>query len=278
MIGIVDVGGGVRGIYGAGVLDYCLDQNINFDLFIGVSAGSANGASFLANQRGRNYKFYTEYSLRKEYMSISNFIYKKSYLDLNYVYSTLTNDDGEYPLDYDSFSNNPCQYYAVASRECDNKAIYFTKKDISRNNYDVFKASSCVPIACKPYIINDISYFDGGLSDPIPFKKAFEMGCDKVIVILTRPKNYVRVDKTDKRLSLLLRNKYPITAKALKNRASLYNKLLSEAINLEKEGKLLIIAPDDIGNLGTFNKDKEELDKLYKKGYNNAKIIQDFIK
>ena len=104
------------------------------------------------------------------------------------------------------------------------------------------------------------------------------MGCDKVIVILTRPKNYVRVDKTDKRLSLLLRNKYPITAKALKNRASLYNKLLSEAINLEKEGKLLIIAPDDIGNLGTFNKDKEELDKLYKKGYNNAKIIQDFIK
>ena len=68
----IDVGGGLRGIYAAGVLDYCMDKNIRFDLGIGVSAGSANLASYGAGQRGRNYQFYTEYAFRKEYMSLGS--------------------------------------------------------------------------------------------------------------------------------------------------------------------------------------------------------------
>ncbi len=104
--GIIDVGGGFRGIYAVGVLDYCMDQNIKFDLGIGVSAGSANLSSYVAGQRGRNYKFYTEYSFRKQYMSLKNFIFKKSYVDMDYVYGTLCNTDGEYPLDYSTLREN----------------------------------------------------------------------------------------------------------------------------------------------------------------------------
>ena len=87
--GVVDVGGGLRGIYAAGILDYCMDCNIKFDLGIGVSAGSANIASYVAGQRGRNYKFYADYAFRKQYMSVRNFILKKSYVDMDYVYGTL---------------------------------------------------------------------------------------------------------------------------------------------------------------------------------------------
>ena len=66
--GIIDVGGGFRGVYAAGVLDYCLDNNLTFDLGIGISAGSANIVAFAAKQRERNRKFYTEYALRKQYI------------------------------------------------------------------------------------------------------------------------------------------------------------------------------------------------------------------
>lgn len=96
--GVIDVGGGLRGIYGAGVLDRCLEEDLRFDLCIGVSAGSANMASYLAGQHGRNKPFYDEYSFRREYMSVHNLIRKHSYLDLGYVYGTLSNAGGENPL------------------------------------------------------------------------------------------------------------------------------------------------------------------------------------
>ena len=69
-IGIIDVGGGFRDIYGAGVLDVCMEQGIQFDSCIGISAGSANLASYLSHQPGRSYTFYMEYVFRKEYASL----------------------------------------------------------------------------------------------------------------------------------------------------------------------------------------------------------------
>ena len=128
--GIVDVGGGLRGIYAAGVLDYCMDQGIHFDLGIGVSAGSANLASYGAGQRGRNYQFYTEYAFRKQYMSLGNFMAKKSYVDLDYVYGTLSCADGENPLDYAALRDNPMEYYVVATEAETGQSHYFDKSHI----------------------------------------------------------------------------------------------------------------------------------------------------
>ena len=99
-IGVIDVSGGLRGVYAAGVFDRCMDEKIMFDECVGVSAGSANCCSYLAGQKRRNYAFYTDYPFRREYMSARNFIRKRSYLDLDYVYSALSNSDGENPLDY----------------------------------------------------------------------------------------------------------------------------------------------------------------------------------
>ena len=113
--GIIDVGGGFRGIYACGVLDYCLDQNIRFDLGIGISAGSANLASFVAGQRGRNFTFYTEYGLRKQYAGVGNFIRKRSFIDMDYVYGTLSDHDGENPLDYTALRDNPMEFIVVAA-------------------------------------------------------------------------------------------------------------------------------------------------------------------
>ena len=163
--GIVDVGGGLRGIYAAGVLDYCMDQGIHFDLGIGVSAGSANLASYGAGQRGRNYQFYTEYAFRKQYMSLGNFVERKSYVDLDYVYGTLSCADGENPLDYAALRDNPMEFYVVATEAETGQARYFDKSHIHQDDYSIMKASSAIPFVCKPYTVEGTAYYDGALSD-----------------------------------------------------------------------------------------------------------------
>ena len=138
--GVVDVGGGLRGVYAAGVFDFCMDQGIRFDLGIGVSAGSANVASYIAGQKKRNYLFYTEYPFRKEYMSIRNFFKKHSYLDLDYIYGNLSNSDGENPLDYGAIMNSTIDFVAVATNAKTGEAEYFDKTDLHQDDYAVLKS------------------------------------------------------------------------------------------------------------------------------------------
>lgn len=237
-VGVIDVGGGCRGVYAAGVFDYFLDHNISFDLGIGVSAGSANLASFIAKQPRRNYKFYTEFALRPEYMGMGNFIKKKSFVGLDYVYSTLSNSDGESPLDYETFYKNPMDFLVVATEACSGNVHYFTKENLRQDNYDIFKASSSIPFVCPPYIINKQPYYDGALADPIPMEKAFEMGCNKVVLILTLPIDTLRDSKQDTFLAKRIQRKYPISAEKLKQRAELYNKTITLAKKYEQDGNV----------------------------------------
>lgn len=265
-LGFVDMGGGTRGIYGAGVLDYCLEAGISGDYFIGVSAGSANGASFLAGQAGRNLVFYNDYAFRKSYMGLKNFIRSASYINLDYIYSTLSELGGEYPLDYPALMANPMAFEIVATNALTGKPVYFSKKDLAQDHYEPLKASSCVPILCRPYPIHDIPYFDGGLSDPLPYKRALDWGCDKLIVILTKPKDFFRDPQKDRKFVRLLRRTYPQSAKALAHRAQLYNQSLKELLTLEKEGRAILIAPEDTGSLKTLTQDHDQLLKLYHMG------------
>ena len=131
---VIDVGGGIRGVFGAGVLDRCIEMNINFDECIGVSAGSANIISYIARQRGRNYLFYHEYTFRKEYMSFSNVIKNGSYLGLDYIYGELSNAGCENPLDYDAVIKSKKNFYAVCTSADTCEAEYFTKSDLIRND------------------------------------------------------------------------------------------------------------------------------------------------
>lgn len=141
---VVDVGGGMRGIYAAGVLDYCMDHGITFDLGVGVSAGSANISSFIARQRGRNYPFYTDYPHRKEYMGFHELVHDHSYLNLDYVYGTLSNTGGENPLDFSAFQANPMEFIAVATNAETGEAVYLTKADMRQDDYSVLMASSAM--------------------------------------------------------------------------------------------------------------------------------------
>ncbi len=276
-IGIVDVGGGLRGIYGAGVLDYCIDHGIRFDVGIGVSAGSANLASFAAGQWGRNYLFYTEYAFRKQYMSFSNFVFKKSFIDMDYVYGTLSSSDGENPLDYKALRDDPMEFYIVATDAITGRAKYFNKSDILQDEYSVFKASSSIPFVCQPYKIKGVGYFDGALSNPVPVKKAFKLGCDRVVVILTKPEGELRNSKKDEKIAACIRKKYPIAAERLCQRARRYNGSVALAREYAKQGRALIVSPNNTCGVDTLTKDKNALLHLYVKGYTDGRKIAEYL-
>lgn len=276
--GVVDVGGGLRGIYAAGVFDKCLDIGIKFDICIGVSAGSANIASYLAGQKERNYRFYSEYSFRKEYMSFRNFVFKKSYIDMDYLYGTLSNSTGENPLNYPEIIRNSSEMLVVASNAVTGEAAYFNKNDLEQDNYNILKASCSIPFVCRPYEIEGVPYYDGALSDPVPVEKAFQCGCDKVVVILTKPEDFIRNSKEDEKFARRIQKKYPVSAENLRQRADRYNREVGLAKQYRDEGRVLIIAPDDTCGVDTLTRDQKALRRLYKKGYKDAQVIQEFLK
>ena len=276
--GVVDVGGGLRGIYAAGVLDYCMDHGIQFDLGIGVSAGSANLTSYCARQRGRNYQFYTDYAFRKEYMSLENFLSQRSYVDLDYVYSTLSCTDGENPLDYTAFEENPMEFYVVATEAETEHPKYFDNPDIHQDDYNIMKASSAIPFVCKPYSIDGTAYYDGALSDPVPVEKAFQLGCDRVVLILTKPEHYLRNARKDEKLAACIRHAYPAAAQSLCQRARRYNDSVALARMKARQGKVLVVAPEDTFGVDTLTRDRDSLDKLYQEGYADGERIAEFLK
>ena len=277
-IGIIDVGGGLRDIYGAGVFDRLMDDGVQLDYCLGVSAGSANIASYLAGQRGRNYRFYIEYSGRKEYISAGNFAKKGAMLDLHYIYGTLSNSDGEDPLDYDALMNNPAEFVVVAT-DADTGAIrYFTKADIARDDYRVLMASSALPVATRFETVGSSTFADGGVGAPIPIERAFADGCDKVILLLTTPDAPMQAKRRDKIGSVVLRRSNPAVADLLRVRHEVYNHQRVLAHKLADEGKVLIVAPDNTCGIKTLTNDTDALQRLYEKGYEDGAKITAYVR
>lgn len=277
MVGYIDVGGGMRGVYGAGVLDRLLDDNVKFPCYIGVSAGSANIISHLGGHRDRTLRFYRDYSYHSDYMGLKPFIKTKSYLNLDYIYSTLTDENGLDPLNYDTFEENKSDFYVVTTDSVTGKACYLDKKYISRNDCFAIKASCSIPLFCPPRSRGGFSYFDGGVADPIPVKKAFELGCDKVVVTLTLPKDFHKTHKFPKWLYPIIVNKYPKVAVKMYEMIDKYNEDLEYLKKVEKQGKALILSPDDCCGITTLKRTKEGIQNLYNKGYEDAHKVKEFL-
>ena len=274
--GIIDVGGGYKDIFGTGVFDYLLDENINVDYTIGVSAGSGNITSYISKQKGRNIPFYTEYPKDKEYQSFKNFLQNGSYLNFDYLCEICYLHNKKSPFDFKTFKENKTEFEIVASCLETGLPTYFKKEDIKIDNFDVIKASCCIPFINQPIKIKNNLYFDGGISDPIPINRLLDNGIDYAIIILTRPINEKRTNSYEKKLSILL-NDYPRLKVALKNRIDLYNTQLEFCKKLMKEDKALIIAPDDISDLKLLSIDKEIQMTSYYEGYNKGKDVKNFI-
>lgn len=275
MNGIIDVGGGMRGAYTAGIYDYLTEKGIYADYCLGISAGSANMSNYISGQRGRNMLSYTKYSLRKEYMSVRNFIHSGSYINMDYIYSQLSNSGAENPFDYAAFRSRHTDFIVEATDAETGQAYYFPKSSMQQDNYDVLKASCSLPGICKPYYIDGKAYYDGGISEPIPYRKAFEDGCDRLLILLTRPSAYRRPPLKHAGVMKRALRSFPQTYKALCKRAEKYNKALDELERIPES--VLICAPKDIEGMSTLRNNVPAMERLYRMGYADAPKAAEFL-
>ncbi len=264
--GLVIEGGGMKCAYSAGILDRFLDEGITFDYVIGVSAGSANAASYLAGQRDRNRRFYTEYVRSPEYFGVRPFKENGNIFNLDFIYGDLSNSDGRDPLDYNAMLSNPAQFVVVATDAKTGKPHYFTKEDMKPDDYRVIRASCSLPVICKPQEVNGRYYFDGGVSDSVPVRKAMSDGCEKLVVILSKPRDFVKDPEKFRLIYSVVCRKYPRIVRDLNNRHLMFNRCMRQAKALEKKGKAFLFSPSDPPEMGTYTMDPEVEQQLYDLG------------
>ena len=265
-IGLVVEGGGMKCAYNAGILDVFLDHQITFDYCIGVSGGAGNVASFVAGQRGRNIRFFTEHIHSPQYFGVKSLLKTGNLFGLQYIYGDLTNSTGNDPLDFLAIMKNPAEYEVVATNAVTGKAEYFGKEDMKQDDYRPIMASSSIPAACRPVEINGVPYYDGGISDAIPVRRALEKGCDRIVVILSKQRDYVRKPQGMRFLYSTLCRKYPKIIEDIDRRHITYRENLQEVVDLEKEGKAFVFAPSEHVKVGTYSMDEKTERILYDLG------------
>lgn len=265
-IGLVVEGGGMKCAYNAGILDVFLDHQITFDYCIGVSGSAGNVASFVAGQRGRNIRFFTEHIHSPQYFGVKSLLKTGNLFGLQYIYGDLTNSTGKDPLDFPAIMKNPAEYEVVATNAVTGEAEYFGKEDMKQDDYRPIMASSAIPAACRPVEINGVPYYDGGISDAIPVRRALEKGCDRIVVILSKQRDYVRKPQGMRFLYSTLCRKYPKIIEDIDRRHITYRENLQEVFDLEKEGKAFVFAPSEHVKVGTYSMDEKTERILYDLG------------
>lgn len=265
-IGLVVEGGGMKCAYNAGILDAFLDNGITFDYCIGVSGGAGNLASYLAGQRGRNLRFFTEHIHSSDYFGIKSLLKTGNLFGLQYIYGELTNSTGKDPIDFSAIQRNPTKYQVVVTNALTGKAEYFGKEAMKQDDYRLFMASSAIPAACRPVLLRGVPYFDGGLADAIPVRHALEEGCDRLVVILSKNRDYVRKPQNMRPLYTALCRKYPKVISAIENRHITYNRNFQDVFSLEQEGTAFVFAPSQSIHVGTYSMREEDERALYALG------------
>lgn len=268
--GLVLEGGGMRGVFTVGVLDYFMDNNIWFPYTIGVSAGASNGISYASRQRGRSRFSNIDLLQKYNYIGLRHFLRGRGYIDLDYLFYTYP--DIYYPLDYESYFKSSDRFVMVTSNCLTGKAEYYEEKKDAKRLVDICRASCSLPVMCPVSYVDGIPMVDGGVCDAIPIQRAMEDGYQKNVIILTRNKGYRKKEK-DFYLPGFIYRQYPTIREQLKLRYRNYNEVLDYIDELETEGKAVVIRPEQPVQVGRTESNAQKLTDLYNEGYECGKQI-----
>ena len=255
-------GGALRTIFSTGVLDAMLEKDLMTDYVVGVSAGIAYGVSYVSRQPRRNLEILTRFANDRRYMGLGNLLdrHNRSYFGLEFSYETIPNE--LVPFDYDTFAAFPGKVEAGVTNLETGKAEYLEvpRRD---DSFLLLQATCAMPLMFPVYRLGGKPYLDGGAAETVPYPRAFEMGCDRAIVILTKPRSFVR--KREKLLPVIERRyrEYPNFCQTRRERAERDNRAREELFRLEKEGKVLVLAPEDLRGVSRIERDVEKLRLLW---------------
>ena len=265
--GLVLEGGALRTIFSAGVCDALLAGGVMTDYFIGVSAGAAYGVSYISRQQGRNLEVATRFAPDKRYMGIGNLLQRnnRSYFGLDFAFRRIPEE--LVPFDYEVFAAYPGQMEAVVTNLNTGKADYLEIPRDPKGSSLMLQASCALPLLFPVFHINGQPYLDGGAADGIPFERALEQGCDRTVVVLTRPRDYVR--KAHRALGLVERKyrEWPAFCQTMRHRADHYNQCRERLFQKEREGEVLVIAPETTYGVSRTERNVEKLRLLWADGF-----------
>lgn len=268
-VGLVLEGGGMRGVYTSGVLDYFMEQDLYFPYVIGVSAGACNALSYLSRQKGRSRKVNVDYASDPRYINYRNVFKGKGIFNMDFLFDDIPNR--LVPFDYDRFYSTDERLIIPATDCHTGKPIYY-EKDGSERVITAVKASSSLPIVGKKVEFEGKELLDGGVADPIPIQRSVQDGNTKHVIILTQPKGYLKKPFRAKITANVLYSNYSELVKALKRRHEVYNQTLAYIEELEDCGKAFVIRPKENEVVKRTERDPEKLQQLYLAGYNAAKL------
>ena len=265
--GLVLEGGGMKGVYTSGVLDFFLDKGLEFSSVYGVSAGACSMCSFLSKQRGRAINVSVDYLDTKKYCSVESLLTTGDLFHVETCYHLIP----EYldPSDYEAFDSYQGKAFSVVTNIETGRAEYLRVRDM-KQDIDMIRASASLPLVSRNVKIGGSYYLDGGLADSIPLQKSIMDGNTRNVVIMTKEVGFVRKPSSHLELIKLRYLKYPKVYELMSRRHINYNETLAYIERQRENGQAFVIRPQRKSDVGRIEKDKEKLLALYREGYEDA--------
>ncbi len=268
-IGLVLEGGGQRGVFTIGALDYMMDAGLTFPYGIGVSAGACHGMSFVSRQRGRARKCSIDILKYYNYIGFKHLWQTHAILDQELLYDRLPNE--LIPFDYEAAFSSPMRFEMVTTNCLTGRAEYLTETSSRERILAICKASSSLPFVSPICPVDDVPMLDGGIVDPIPAERALQQGCRHLVVVLTHERGYR--DGKDIKIPRFIYKNYPRLRVVLSRMRRVYNEKISLVERLEESGIALCIRPERAVEVDRLETNLDKLSALYEAGYATAKRV-----
>lgn len=268
-VGIILEGGAMRSVFEAGVLDRFMEEKVEIPNVLAVSAGAYAGMNYVSGQKGRLIDAVIKPLEKEKYMGAGTFFRKGTFFDMDYLFDEVPKTQA--PFDFETFQKSAIRFL-INTTDCDTgECVYHEEFESEEQFWKLCKAANSLPFISKITHMDGQALLDGGVADAIPIMKAIEEGWEKIIVVLTRKSNY---RKKYRHLYMLLMRiiyrDYPELIQTVAKRADKYNASLEKVMELEEEGKALVIRPTEM-SVNNQESDVETLMKYYYHGYDQAK-------
>jgi len=258
-------GGALRSFFTSAILDFFIEHDVEFEYVHGVSAGTLCAMNYISKQRNRSANINLHFLHDKRYISVSNLWNNGGIFNLDFLFSP---ECFAYsPFDWDAYRQSQ-QIFEITATNCESGQAHVFRKEQNNDQVEAIKASSSIPLLSDIRIIDDQPYLDGGIADSIPYKRAQQLGYDKIVVVMTRDINY-RKPENGAAMNNLVKQRYkqyPNFVHSFIDRPKHYNQALTEIENLEKQGEIFVLRPEDPVTVSRFERDNTKLIDLYHKG------------
>lgn len=265
--GLVLEGGGMRGLFSAGVIDVMMEQGLTFDGLIGVSAGSSFGCNYKSHQPGRVLRYNLKYCKDSRYMGWKTLLRTGNLVGADFAYHVLPSQLDVF--DSKTFERDPMEFYLVCTDVDTAEPVYYRMDTVSYESLEWLRASASMPVVTRPVEIGSRRLLDGGISDSIPLEYFKSIGYERNVVVLTQPRDY-RKRPVPKWLFKMLLRKCPAIAEAMCRRHEMYNRQLDYIDRQLAKGNTFVIAPECPLAIGRVETDREKMRDVYEQGRNEC--------